>query len=346
MDCQAAHKNLLLDSNGDIIICCNNRLSLSYDKNNIETALHSKQAWNIRQQLDQNRFPPSCVRCKAEESQQGRSYRQDYNQMFAFPDMDVGLKTLHIQNDVTCNLHCIYCGPWYSSNWASLQHMATVVPPKVAVSDQVLANLEIVTLAGGEPSLAVTYLDLLQRLHAVNTSCEVIVNTNLTRLIGNKFFNQVLAFPRHKIITSFEAVGSKYEYIRHPAKWSEFAKNFDHLCSMTSNVQASMVWFPLSVLGIFDACEFGLKSLTDGDIFINAYHGLHFPWTKLSNHMIDQVHQKVLHLEEGGFNKLSEQFASMLQHIKLGNQTDFDFLKKYDKLTGQNHFYIFKELYV
>ena len=87
--------------------------------------------------------------------------------------------------DPTCNLKCKTCGPWASTLWQKEKN----VSQPVNASNKKRFNqidkkfLKKVYLAGGEPTYIKQYLNFLEDLYVVNPSCEVVINTNLKRLI-------------------------------------------------------------------------------------------------------------------------------------------------------------------
>lgn len=345
--CLAARHNLLVDVDGKIKLCCNNHESLDQGADDLALALTGSVAQTIRNDLEQNRRHSSCDLCWSEEDQTGSSYRIDYGSLYPdYQDLpEVGLRTLHMQSENTCNLTCVYCGPTYSSKWAQLLDYRVSHRGLTRISDQTLSSLDMITFAGGEPALIKTNIDILQRLYEVNPGCQIIVNTNLT-CYGNDFFKICQRFAHFKILVSFEAIESRYEYIRHLARWPQFRDNFILACREVPQVEASMIFFALSA-GTFDrTLDFVLQHLDAESVFLNTYKGYALGWELIGSKSLERIQNNVLALAAQLQTPLQEQLIMHASAMKSTADTTYiPWLLRFDKLNNINHRNIFRELY-
>ena len=345
--CLAARHNLLIDVDNKVRICCNNREPLDYDNQDIGQSLFSSQMIEIRQDLDNGKRHKSCQRCWDEEDHLDRSYRQSYNSLYEnYTTLSSPvLKTLQMQSENTCNLTCVYCGPKYSSKWAELIKERNSHKGITKVTDETLANLDMITFAGGEPSLIRTNVGILQRLLTLNPNCEIIINTNLT-LYDLDFFELAKKFSNLTLLVSFENIGNRYEYVRHLAKWNHFKHNFEKACKEISKVNASMIFFPLSVGTLDQTLDFVLKNLDQNNISLNTYQGNWFDWQFIRSKSLESIQSRLLKyaesLEEHLKNQLVYHCQTMISH---SDDTVLSWLDEFDKLNHCNHKIIFPELY-
>jgi organic radical activating enzyme len=345
--CLAARHNLLVDVDSKVRICCNNLESLQYDNNDIGQSLFGDKIIEIRQDLDAGIRHDSCHNCWYEEDHIGHSYRQSYNDLYSnYFDLDEPvLKTLHMQSENTCNLTCVYCGPKYSSKWAELVKEKIIHRGINTVSDETLTNLDMITFAGGEPSLIRTNIDILQRLSKLNPQCQIIVNTNLT-FYDNNFFDLAKNFQNLTLLVSFESLGQRYEYIRHLAKWNSFKHNFIKACNELPKVNASMIFFPLSAGTMHQTLDFTLDHLDQTDIFLNTYHGNWFDWKSVGSKNIAMIKSKLLHYAESSEEHLQNQLIYHCEAMQSDNDmTILPWLDQFDKFNKLDHKIIFPELY-
>jgi len=348
LQCLASRYNLLIDSSDEIKICCNNQTVIGNLNKPLDHVINSTELKQIQQSLDQNEWPNSCQRCMIEENSGTRSYRIDYNDLYPEFNRESrnNIKTLHCQNDNTCNLMCVYCGPKFSSKWASENKTFTIKKSNISISDNVIKNLTMVTFAGGEPSLIKSYAELAQRIINLNPACQIIVNTNLTHFHDSVFFRFLEKHQNTKLVVSFETIESRFEYIRFQADWKTFENNFKQAVGRFEVVQPSMILFPLSILGICDAIDFAKIYLAEDNIFINDYFGNHYNWKDIGSFALVQNKQNLLKYSSKLSNRLSNEIANRMEHaVSQQESTCIQFLEDFDRKQNTNHKQIFPELY-
>lgn len=344
-DCAAARHNLLVDTDGEVHICCNNVTPL--DHGDLGSALQGSQASRIRHAIESGSKPRDCGRCWQEEQHHGRSYRLDYIDMYPpLNDREVVLKTLHLQADNTCNLACVYCGARYSSRWEQILARKFSKRDVPALTDSDLANLEMLTLAGGEPSLIKSNVLLLKRLLTMNPGCEIVVNTNLTTYQNNPFWELLKQFPKVKVIASFESVGRRFEYIRYPAEWSVFESNWRRVTQDFERVEASMILFPLTAWAIQEAIGVASRHISQDRIFVNPYFGDDCSWSDLAKSRIDYLRQDLVQYSQSLLPALRDQLLEFTQNMYSDRDiTHMPRIETKDRQRGIRHQDIFGELY-
>jgi len=346
-NCLASKHNLFLDVGHRVTLCCNSHMSLDYQEDQIDSALVGKTASQIQSALDSAQPHSNCDRCWQEQNNQTRSYRHSYNDMYPeFASISQPqLKTVHIQNDSTCNLTCVYCGPRFSSKWADLVGVSTPAVKPLSFSDQALADLHMITLAGGEPGLSKNNLHLLNRLYDLNPNCHIIINTNLYH-VDNPVFEKIMQFKNNTVIASFETTGQRYDYIRQGSKWDIFAQNFQNMSKVAGSLQASMILFPLSIFDLPQAINFAIEHIPASEIYINDYYGEIYNWQHVEQGILDRLKHNLSKSIEHMDPSIQSQIIPRLDHmVSTAETTKFPIKVNFDALIQQSHKTIFSELY-
>lgn len=232
-------------------------------------ALNGKLANEIRNDLENGKQHPNCKQCWDEESAGIPSKRildnkravdywgQEYldNKIVEPAIVELNLGTL-------CNLKCRICGPWCSSRWveefftiktqgnnpgpdAKENYMLMVKnwqgnyeddSPAWEHIEKSLPYLKQIDMYGGEPFLVEKQWKMLQRSIELGYSKDQILhfNTNSTQFNPShiellKCFKQVL------ISLSIDGIGKRFEYQRHPAKWSLVENNIRKFLSLQND---------------------------------------------------------------------------------------------------------------
>ena len=345
--CLAAKHNLFLDSSDRVTLCCNSNEVLDFANGIVDSALAGIKAREIQLALESDQPHSTCNRCWQEQSNGTRSYRESYNDMY--PEFELinatQLKTIHLQNDPTCNLTCVYCGPRFSSSWAGLRGMKDPMLKTLTFSDEALANLSMITLAGGEPGLVKSNVKILDRLLDLNPNCQVIINSNLYK-IDTPVFERVFKFKNATVIASFESVNDRYNYIRRGSEWDQFSSNFVKVADKVEKLQASMILFPLSIGTIDQAIDFAQQHVPAGEIYINDYDGSLYQWSGMSKQVLNNLKARLNNYATTVDESIRSQLQARLAYIDSSAEvTHFSHLTDFDRLTGQDHRKIFTELY-
>jgi MoaA/NifB/PqqE/SkfB family radical SAM enzyme len=242
--------------------------ALSAQTHSLAEIWNSSGLKDIRQRMAAGERLPHCDACFKNESYGRTSYRMRWNDRW-LPDNADGsalARTISESADGTaphdpmffdlrlgniCNLKCTACKPLYSSQierdpvhskwivnapyhrlgnrfdtdgeWFDATHMLDEI---VGLAD----NLQLIQLAGGEPTINKTQIAFLQTLcetdRASNIDLEVV--TNLSNVRQN-VFDIFAQFKSLTVSLSIDGAGGMYEYVRFPGKWASIVKNIARL---------------------------------------------------------------------------------------------------------------------
>jgi sulfatase maturation enzyme AslB (radical SAM superfamily) len=264
------------------------------------------------------------------------------------------LRTIDVRWTNLCNFACVYCGPEFSSKWASELNVVTKTPTdeqKDAFRQYIFdraEQLDHVYLAGGEPLLMKENLELLDR---VRPTTQLRINTNLSK-VDTQVFDKICQFKNVHWIVSVETIEEEFEYIRHGGRWSDFLDNLNIIRKLGHKISFNMLHFVLNYQSVFDCVDF-LTSL--------GFHNNSFIIGPLLNpdylnirHLPDNVLNSVKAILEQriaakpGF-LLEDSYRNMLQYIQQPISKNFDEsiqqLAELDRRRNVNSRKTFKHLY-
>jgi hypothetical protein len=229
-----------------------------------------------------------CNYCQDIERAGGQSDRitnLDFPGMHAPPELDtdptainVTPRILEVYFDNTCNLKCLYCGPYFSSLWdAENKKHGTFVRGDLVISDSFKKStsiesnkqklyvwlqknsqhLTVFNILGGEPlyqNELTECLNLFDQYPAPELKLQIFTNlkTSLTRLkntIGQvKQLVDLGKIREFEITASLDCWGSPQEYVRYPLELAGWEENFQYLVSQTwINLIVNSTVTPLTV---------------------------------------------------------------------------------------------------
>jgi len=258
---------------------------------------------DLRQQNLMDQLPWNhCQDCLLQERQGKKSMRQGYLETHGGPTYDTTIQYLDINIDYTCNLACVTCGPDLSTTWRNeLKLPGHSVRPKLnnflSQLDQLdLSHLKEIRFWGGEPLLTKTHEHILAYITEKfdPTKIKLMYNTNATRIIDDATKTLIEKFKFARISFSVDAIGSKFHYIRYPAKWNEVEENLQwwknnlpHNSMLALTVTAS-IFNVLYLDEVFDWKQKHFdKSRFGDDIEIYVHHA--FGWSGLENMTADMA---------------------------------------------------------
>ena len=281
-----------IEPNGDVRPCCQSDFSCA-PMGNVNTQ-DIKDIWNgenytrLRQQMIDGTEPKDCAGCFNMERKYGipqasKRWRESTT-WIKFADRtkssiaEFKIPYIDLRYSNICNFKCRSCGPAASHSIAAEQH----VKPHVlrfkldSVTDMLDNNIEFleeIYFIGGEPLLMDEHYILLDKLiDAGNTAVNIRYNSNISKLTF-KHINVVdkwKHFSNVNVNASIDHYGSKLEYIRHGAIWSETYNNLELLKSLP-NVTLKIHCL-LSVFNILDITDIITKyfdlGLVDSDHFV------------------------------------------------------------------------------
>jgi len=175
------------------------------------------------------------------------------------------LHTIDIRWSNVCNHACVYCGPEYSSKWATELKIkvAEPTPERVAELKKLVFDnahqLKHVYMAGGEPLLMKENLELLEILLKKNPDVNLRINTNLSKT-GTKVFDKIMEFKNVHWTVSIDTIEEQFEYIRYGGVWKDFNENLLQLVGKGHKVSFNMLWYAMNFKSIFDTVDY-LKEL-------------------------------------------------------------------------------------
>ncbi len=263
--CPAPWVSLYVEPNGRVDNCCVGKNYLgNVQENSVKEIVCGNTNQSVQQSMLNGIYPAGCSWCeKGSNSLQQRMFN-------IFPDRSeenyqlgtFKLQYLDTRWNNTCNLACVYCSPEYSSTWAQELNKPVRIEKqdKKLLLEYVIDNVETlkeVYLAGGEPLLMKENELLISALKEKNPSCHVLVNTNLTQIKNNSIFENLVSLKNSNWLISVDDSQERFEYMRYPAKWNEFADNVQLLKSQASIDQMAfnMVFTSVNALTIWDTVD-------------------------------------------------------------------------------------------
>jgi MoaA/NifB/PqqE/SkfB family radical SAM enzyme len=238
-------------------------------RHSLATAWGSADLRRVRQAHADGERIDECERCWRVEATGGTSRRRSYLRELAHlvPLARSGkpkLTFLSVFPGNLCNLRCRTCGPEASSaliretreieglvaqrGGKPLPVAPTMVPenwlrdsPLFRESLDALApGLSLLEFLGGEPMLFDEHFDLLADLvdHGHAGHIELRYVTNGTRL-PSRAADLWPHFKRVGLQVSLDAVGARFEYIRHPARWDAVVANIEGFRAIADRVDVT-----------------------------------------------------------------------------------------------------------
>jgi MoaA/NifB/PqqE/SkfB family radical SAM enzyme len=234
--CAAPWRGLHINPRGDVKTCCAGDPNMlgNLNTHSIEQILHGPKMIEIRQTLREGRAHAYCYNCVQAE-QYGSSERDWHNRMnsnldySSIADNDYHPTIIDVRWNTTCNLSCNYCGPFCSSQWASLmkiEYKSGARPYYEQVCefiDQHRDHVQEVALVGGEPLLLPENERLLD---VIPDSCKVTLITNMNvDFEKNRIVKKLSQRTNVGWSMSFDNVGDRVEYVRSGSDWAVLDKN-------------------------------------------------------------------------------------------------------------------------
>lgn len=234
--CAAPWRGLHINPRGDVKTCCAGDPNMlgNLNTNTIEQILLGSKMQEIRQSIQQGQAHDYCYNCVQAE-QYGHSERNWHNEVN--PDFDINKATdlehrpsiIDVRWNTTCNLSCNYCGPFCSSQWASLmkvEYKSGARPYYEQVCEYIEQHQEHVrevALVGGEPLLLPENERLLE---VIPKNCKVTLITNMNvDFEKNKIVKKLAERTNVGWSMSFDNIADRVEYVRSGSSWAVLDKN-------------------------------------------------------------------------------------------------------------------------
>ena len=186
-------------------------------------------------------------------------------------------RILEIYFDNTCNLKCVYCGPYFSTLWdaenikhgdSPFQKDANFADNKQKIFEWLKVNGHNLTnfnILGGEPLYQRELeqcLDLFEQYPAPELKLQIFTNLNAKLKYVEKIVSRVRSLIDKKCLREFEVTasldcwGPEQEFVRFPLNLKTWQTNFEYLLSHDwINLIISSTITPLSVKTLPDLLE-------------------------------------------------------------------------------------------
>jgi organic radical activating enzyme len=235
---------------------------------------------NDRKRMLNGQWPENgCEYCCNIEEAGGQSDRMtnlDFPGMFPPPELDTDLtavdvtpRILEVYFDNTCNLKCIYCGPYFSSLWdaenikfgdKAFDKSKNINLNKEKIFEYLKTHghhLTVFNILGGEPLYQDELwqcLDLFEEYPAPNLKLQIFTNLNTNLKHLTKVVERVESLIKKQCLVEFEITasldcwGPEQEYVRFPLDLTVWEENFNYLLTQKwINLVVSSTITPLTI---------------------------------------------------------------------------------------------------
>jgi molybdenum cofactor biosynthesis enzyme MoaA len=362
--CAVPWNHLEIFSNGKIQTCSKGTFFGDINTDPIEKILQNDTIKNIKQDLLDDKLIDNCKAChKLSTKDEHFDLRNHYNPMFKNFDVnytdleEFHLNAIDLHWDNTCNLKCVYCNPYQSSQIAAEQNIKFNKLDNENIEK--IINLIVdnqwhikeIYFSGGEPLLIKHNKQLLQRID--NKDLPIRINSNITMCNDqNSVFAELKKFKNVLWTVSADSMGERFNYIRHGANWDQFINNLETIKQLGHQLRLNSVFFIGNLIAIFDTIDYFVKKHNITDITINQLDDHQYLLPRNASKQVKlQALQKLNDLLESGIisDKSNSYYniarcAKELEHDiddPIGYQNYFDSL---DSLRNTNWRSVFTEL--
>ena len=268
------------------------------------------------------------------------------------------LHSIDIRWSNLCNSACVYCGPEFSSKWASELNKFLPTPSEQQLQEfkeyifKHVEQFKHVYLAGGEPLLMRENLELLEQLQQKNPDVHLRINTNLSKTNTN-IFEKICEFKNVHWIIRVESLGSQFDYIRYGNNWLDFRSNLETIQKLGHKVTFNMLHCILNFLSLWHCIHYlqkmGFKDNSfiigplESPLYLNSrhLHEIHVQW------IINKIDYEISHGAEYLYlDSLINLKTYLEQPFERDLETTFNRLKELDKRRGIDSRKVFPELYL
>jgi MoaA/NifB/PqqE/SkfB family radical SAM enzyme len=278
-----------------------------------------------------------------------------------------------------CNLKCRICSPVHSTPW--MQEEAQIFYPdkKQIYFNQdrwktvkhsfdetnnylwedllgLLSKAERLDFAGGEPFYIDKHWEVLKACveNGWSNNQHIHYNTNAT-IFPEKHLHLLESFKTVDIQFSSDGVGSKFEYLRHPANFQKSEEIIDKFKEVRNN--SNTEWLlgmcisvsAFNVYYFFETFEhYASKGIGMYINVVHDHHGTRILPTDLKEQIIDKLHS---HSSEYNQNQWTKEREMICNHLKNSTPDDYawnEFWKELvmrDKIRNEEYQNIFPEYY-
>ena len=224
--CSRPFNEINFDTDGTISPCCviNGR---KYDS--VEDYLSSDYLQKIRSDLLNNVKTPACRACWEYEGIGAWSNRINES----YTD-DNSILNCHIKFSNKCNFKCRMCSGKLSSAIGVEEKRKNPITLafsnkhiKKYIYTELLPNLKLINISGGEPLLSDDHLEFLKIAYLINPNVHISYNSNIstTSYKGVDFRSLWKHYKLVSIIASIDGHGKSQEYQRFGSSWEKIESN-------------------------------------------------------------------------------------------------------------------------
>jgi MoaA/NifB/PqqE/SkfB family radical SAM enzyme len=347
---------------------------------------NGEQMRQLRLNMLQDKKSPECRRCYELEENGMWTLRNSSNENFKHHQSkveetsddgsagDVNMAYMDIRFSNLCNLKCRSCGPQFSSSWFE-DHKATHGDPGhpkilqvrddmlsfMDELDPLLASVERVYWAGGEPLITKEHYDILDKWIAMGKrDVKMDYTTNFTQMYYKRktAFEYWNSFEHVRVAASLDANHARGEYLRKNMVWTQVVQNRRDMIEQCPHVYFEITP-TVSVYNVLNLPDFHKEWIEEGllepqNIRINilldpTYMRLSIlpPWKKDAIRLRYLEHLTYLDQFEN-ISKVKNDFESVLKFLNDDRTEEIKmFLYKttrIDNLRNENLFNVFPEL--
>jgi MoaA/NifB/PqqE/SkfB family radical SAM enzyme len=231
MGCWAPIKSLYFGFRGNTSVCCFNKIHVvgKYPELTIREIWDSAKRKEIAQRLVQNDFSLGCKGC--EELILAENYKalpaKNFDTLPILRTDYPSKMDFELSNE--CNLECLMCRGEFSS---AIRKNREKLPPIKSAYDTNFVNqleefipyLENSHFLGGEPFLIPIYLDIWERMVAINPNIRISIQTNGTILTER--IKRIIHSMNFDIAVSIDSIEEDtYRVIRKNGEWKKVLPN-------------------------------------------------------------------------------------------------------------------------
>lgn len=353
------------ETDGKLTPCCR----YQFERGPGKTLKDFDQWWKedlepLRQDLLAGRRHAGCKNCWDDEDRGVVSYRQDCAKMFAHHEH----RTEPMEYPVFwmmgignyCNIRCIMCSPFKSTNWAAEYERNRAEFKKInieftgyprgawadadlALLDKVAVDAEMIHFSGGEPLMTRDYLRVLNSVK--NPGNTVLhINSNLQEL-SEEWIDVLTQFKSH-INVSLEGVGAANDYIRYGSDWQSIVNNIQRLKARGIDVGVTHAFGRTSLRALIPLLEFCLEQsmiITFTPLRWPDYLGVCSAPIAERQQFLTELNSRPELKSISGYHRLDE-FVQALEHDPYSadlNDQFWEFISTMDRLHNQNYKEIF-----
>ena len=266
--CPMPFRNVYSEHDG-VKPCC------SYAKRftgTIDEWLHSDELQQLQQKFLNNEIDGDCRFCKVQEDNGFVSTRQKGITDHPGYYTETNIAELDYRSNNLCNFKCRSCYAGASSAWLAdvkqsnyIKNLQPPVNTKIVYNNSQnknwiennLENLQIITLAGGEPTLIDECKDLVYQLsEAKEKDRRIVIITNGS--VFDNFWQEMTEKLGWYLVwvISLDAVEESAETVRHGTNWAEVDSNIQKIVKTGKNLVFNSTVSNLNVLHLYNLQQY------------------------------------------------------------------------------------------